>query len=195
MTVRSTMVDLLATLRGLTNAGTADYQIGGQDYWSDNQLQAILDRNRTDVLHVTMFSEKNVATDGTNEWKRYSTDYDWLESTDGGTAIFSLQYAGGSVVPLSAYTPDYERGVVEFDQDTTGVTVYMNARSFDVFAAAADVWEQKAAQAASMVDFSTLNHSVKRSHVQSAYMAQAKRFRGMSRSGTGSGQMIRSDLA
>jgi len=48
MAARTGMNDLITELRGMTNAGSADTTIAGTAYWSDNQLQAILDRNRFD---------------------------------------------------------------------------------------------------------------------------------------------------
>jgi hypothetical protein len=45
------MTELIATLRGLTNAGTADYTIGTVNFWSDDELQRVLDRHRRDFFH------------------------------------------------------------------------------------------------------------------------------------------------
>jgi hypothetical protein len=192
--MRETMNDIIDALRGMTNAGTADYTIAGRDYWTDSQLTDVLDRNRVDIFEQVLSSVSQTATDGTEEWKRYFTPAKWLETTDGGTAIFFLQLAGGSVVPLAEYTPDYQRGIVEFTADRGGQTIYMTARSYDVYAAAADVWEQKAAQAASLIDFSTLNHSVKRGHISQAYQRNAAKYRALSNTGSSSAQAVRSDL-
>ena len=192
--IRTTILPLIDTLRGMTNAGTADYTIAGQSYWQDEQLQAVLDRNRVDIFEQDLQTVSQTATDGTEEWKRYFTPAKWLETTDGGTAVFFLQVAGGSVVPLAEYSVDYERGVIEFTSDRGGQTIYMTARSYDVYAAAADVWEQKAAQAASLIDFSTLNHSVKRAHVSTMYQKQADKYRALSNTGSTIADTVRSDL-
>ena len=192
--MRETMNDIIDALRGMTNAGTADYTIAGRAYWTDDQLEDVLDRNRVDMNRVIMTGIKSVSFDNDPEWRRYNAPQGWLEKTDGGTAIFFLQLAGGSVVPLSEYTPDYQRGIVEFTDDRGGQTIYLTARSYDVYAAAADVWEQKAAQAAGMIDFSTLNHSVKRGHVSQAYQRMAAKYRAMSNTGSSSAQAVRSDL-
>ena len=70
----------------------------------------------------------------------------------------------------SLYSVDYLRGEVIFSADTTGSAVYLYGRSYDLYAAAANVWRFKAANAAKKFDFSTDNHSFKRSQ----YMQHCK---------------------
>ena len=43
------MTRLMQLLRGLTNAGTADYTIGLFTYWCNDRLQDALDRRHTFV--------------------------------------------------------------------------------------------------------------------------------------------------
>ena len=44
MTARTGMSDIISTVRGMCNAGTADYTAGTAVYWTDDQLQGYLDR-------------------------------------------------------------------------------------------------------------------------------------------------------
>ena len=46
MAVRATMATLISTLRGRTNVSTSDITISGVTYWSDQQLQDILDETK-----------------------------------------------------------------------------------------------------------------------------------------------------
>ena len=55
MTARASMSDLLLTLRGLVSAGSAEYTVNGSAYWTDEQLQAVLDR------HVSSFRHESLA--------------------------------------------------------------------------------------------------------------------------------------
>jgi len=43
------MIELVRTLRGMTDAGTADYTIAGFEYWTDDHPLNIMDRYRVEV--------------------------------------------------------------------------------------------------------------------------------------------------
>ena len=47
---RSGMSALLTEFRGLAEAGTSEYSVAGPSYWSDDQLQDVLDIHRRDVI-------------------------------------------------------------------------------------------------------------------------------------------------
>ena len=51
-TARAGMADIVDTLRGMTDAGVNDYTIAGVPYWSDAQVQRVLDRHRNDFRFV-----------------------------------------------------------------------------------------------------------------------------------------------
>lgn len=53
-TARVSMADLITVLRGLTNTTGNEYSIAGQPYWTDAQLQTVLDRHSTVVRHETL---------------------------------------------------------------------------------------------------------------------------------------------
>ena len=57
MTVRTTMAELITDLRALTDASTSDYTAGGVTFWSDQQLQDILDGRRTAVRFIQMSAQ------------------------------------------------------------------------------------------------------------------------------------------
>jgi hypothetical protein len=188
------MRSLISTLRGFCNAGTDDFTLGGQTYWSDEQLQQILDRYRVDIREAELQAHVMTASDGTSEYKEYTAYPKFLETTVGGTARFIITDGIGSVIPLTSYTPDYENGLVIFDDDQGGSARYLTGHSYDVYAGAADVWEQKAAYHAEKIDFSTDGHSIKRSHILTHCQNMAQKYNGMSISGgSSSADVIRGD--
>ena len=67
--------------------------------------------------------------------------------------------AGGSVSAAN-YSVNYQAKKVTFSADTQGSALYLDARSYNVNAAAADIWRQKASIAAVNVDWKSDNHQV-----------------------------------
>jgi hypothetical protein len=177
---RSTLATLIERVRGMTNAGTADYTIGTAAYWDADHVQDVLDRYRLDVYQEQLgMIEKWVG--GTVQYLEYQSHYTNLEETSGGTAIFYLEDGAGSDIGTSLYSVDYQRGRVTFAADTSGTTYYLTARSYDLNAAAADIWRQKASYfSESAIDFSTDNHRVSNSQVIKNCMDMAARFESMS---------------
>lgn len=176
---RTSMASLIASLRGMTNAGTADYTIGSSSYWTDNQLQDVLDRHRYEVREEVLSSFGTLQDDGDTYYLDYQSEYMWFETTDGGTARFVLQDTSGTILGTATWTANYERGLITFANDTEGSAVYLTGYAYDVYGAAADVWRQKAGHSAEMIDFSTDNHSVKRSHMASAFLTMAQKYDSM----------------
>lgn len=198
MAARSGMADLITRVRALTGAGTADYTAGGASFWTDDQLQDALDRCRLDVYDEAVPPLVTYDSGGTAEYKTYESQYDSFEATTGGTAIFYLRESGGARVGTALYTPDYERGVFEFAASVTGGSVlYLTGRSYDVYAAAADIWRQKAAHVADRFDFSADGASFKVSQLMAQYERQAQaceRKSTFGNSGVTSVRMYRDDV-
>ena len=161
MTARTGMTDLITSLRGMTNAGTADYTIGTTAYWSDDQLQEKLDAHRLDfysaeLTHITAMEGGAVV------YKTYRAPYRNLE---GGTVNFLLVDFQGTPAGTADYTADYTTGTVTFTADQAAKQWYLTARAYDLNASAADIWRMKGAHASADFDFSTDNHSIKGSQV------------------------------
>jgi len=167
---RSGMLDLIADLRGLANAGSNDYTAGGQAHWTDKQLERVLDRYRRDAYREPL-EARETYSGGTVEYKNYYIPAQNLES---GTAYFRLEDAAGNAVGTALYSTDYRSGQVTFSATTGGSAYYWTGRTYDLNRAAADVWRQKAAYHAAQFDFSTDNHSVKKSGVYKQCLAMAE---------------------
>lgn len=184
---RPSMDALITTLRGFTNASIVDF--------TDDQLQQVLDRYRTDIRDYLLSPYPVTVSPGVAEYKDYQTPVRWLETTDsGGSARFVVGNGLGTVYGTALWSADYENGLISFVNDQAGSARYLTAHSYDVYAAASDVWQQKAAAAAEKVDFSTDNHSIKRSHIVKACQDMAAKYAGMATTGGASSvDIVRGD--
>ena len=179
MAARTTMATLIMRLRGLAQAGINDYTVASVSYWTDNQLQDVLDAHRKDVYRANLHPVQ-IYNAGTVEYHDYFSEFPNLETTSGGTSIFYVEDAAGSAVGTALYTPDYTRGVVTFAADTGGSAYYLYGRSYDLNAAAAEVWRTKAGQYAMAVNFSTDNHRIDRGKIIENCFIMADRYDRMS---------------
>ena len=175
---RSTMTNLIQTVRGFAQAGTAEYTAGTVNYWSDDQIQEVLDRHCYEVRSETLESFPVTVSGGTTQWKDYQSAYRWFEATDGGTARFIVQDSTGSTI--TSYTAQAQRGLITFNQNTGGTVYQLTGFAYDVYGAAADIWTQKAAQYAVKIDFKTDNHEVRRSHIMQNIDMMIARYTSMS---------------
>lgn len=155
---RSGMLDMIEQVRGMADAGPADFKVGAVSYWSDVHIQRSLDKYRRDLYQVELEQWPTLGTAGDYTYLEYRAPVGNLES---GTAVFSLQQTNGGTAP--AYTADYATGIITFSVDTGGLDYMLTARTYDLEAAAADVWRGKAANAAKYFDFKTDNHDIKKS--------------------------------
>jgi hypothetical protein len=190
---RATMNDLISRLRGLTQAGTADYTIAGVTYHSDDHLQEALDANRLDIYREYLSYVREYVGGGTVEYKVYAGKWGNFEKTDGGSAIFFVADSLGDAIGTADYSVDYQRGVITFDADQGGSARYLTGRSYDLYGAAADVWRMKAAHySITAFDFSTDNHSVKRSQLKTQAQEMSGYYASMARAQVST--MIRTDV-
>lgn len=169
MTTRDGMTDLLQQLRAAADVGTADYTAGTVSYWSDEQLQAVMDRHRINIYQEELTQYPTIEAGGVYSWNEYRASMGNLES---GTAVFLLQQLNGGTAP--DYEADYNTGVITFDENTWGTAYMLTARSYDVNAAAAEVWRNKAANAAKYFDFQTDNHRFSKSQLRKQFLEQAQ---------------------
>lgn len=166
MAVRSGLADIIIELRGMTESTASDYSIGNQNFWNDDQLQDILDGHRKDIIHYPMTPLPVVVTGGTLQYFDYKLPFGFLEKSSGGTSIFYIQDSTGAALGTAQWSMDYERGQVTFTTNTLGSTIYATGRSYDINAAASDVWQNKAAHyALTSFNFSTDNHSISREQI------------------------------
>jgi hypothetical protein len=176
MAARTSMADLLLALRGLTSAGSAEYTVAGSAYWTDDQLQAVMDRHVYPIRHEALNPQPSIGAGGTVSYFNYQSPRRFWESTSGGTSRFIVQDESGATVGTSAYTVDYPYGRLTFGTDTTGLTRYVTGFSYDMNAAAADIFTQKAAHYVTAYDISTDNHSLSRGQIIDNCLKLAKEY-------------------
>lgn len=173
---REGMLDMISDLRQMTDAGVNDYSIAGVPYWQDAQLQRVMDKHRVDFRFQQIKPEINYASAGSVSYTTYYIGYGNIES---GTAVFTVEDGTGADVGTASWTADYQNGIIIFGADTTGSAYYVTGRRYDLNAAAADIWRMKAANAAKVFDFSTDNHSMKRSQLMAQCKEMAVYYAGM----------------
>ena len=193
MAVRSTLSNLIMTLRGMAHVSDSDYSINAVDYWSDQQLQDILDRNRLDLWRYPLTKIPRASANLVQYFDHQIEGYQNFEQTSGGTAIFVIEDSAGNDQGTALWSADYNTGMVTFTQDTAGTVLYVNARTYDLNGAAADVWRQKAGHHAISYDFSTDNMSVRRSQQITQAQQMTQYYASQARAKTA--QIFRSDNA
>jgi hypothetical protein len=197
------MTAIIEELRGLCEAGSAEYTLGTTVYWGDDVLQDMLDSNRIDLIHEQLIP-RPIVVGGTvsapirypyYQFKKFETGYAFLENTTGGTDVFYLQDGTGSTLGTALWSADYRRGIVNFVNDTLGTAIYYTGSAYDLNATASDVWRNKAAHyAPSSFNFSTDNHSISRAQVYEHAVEMTKFFENISGNSIQTLQRFRSDM-
>lgn len=173
---RAGMLNVINRLRQMSDAGPVDYVIAGVAYWSDLVLQSILDRHRSSHRRVELSVEAEYVA-GAQEYHDYYTDLGDIEEAGSGTAAFVIEDGDGDAVTPNSY--NYDAGHFRFTTDTNGATYYLTCRTFNMEAAAAEVWEAKAAHAAKGYDFSADDAKFDRSQYYDHCVKMAAKYRGL----------------
>ena len=148
----------------------------------------MLDRHKSEYIHAAMSVEPTYSG-GSIVYVQYALGATNVES---GTAAFKIEDTAGTV---TGRTADYTRGIVTFTADQSGKSYYWSGYSYDLDAAAADIWRIKASRVAGLVDFSTDGHSIKRSQQARAYLDMANYYQQRSASeGVTTAKIVRNDL-
>lgn len=189
---RPSMRPLVQQLRGLSQAGTADWTVGAETYWTDAQLEDVLDSYRTDWRELGLTAAPEYNSGGTLEYYDYfipgAAGKHWEGA--GSQSIWAVRDAGGGTV--SGYTAYLQQGRVRFSTDQAGAAYTLDASSYDLNAAAADVWRRKAAYYAESVDWQTDGHQVMASQMRSQCLAMADYYEDAG--GVGSVRLVRRDV-
>lgn len=190
---RPTLAWQIERVRELAAAGTADY--------SDDVVEIVLDRNRRDFAdeRLTPLPQNE---DGTLRYTVYLSAWRNLEEPEpnGGTTILVLRDSDHAALAVTDYGLDAAAGRVTFGQDTGGSAFYLSGRSYDLYAAAAEVCRMKAAAAADRMDFAADGASFKASQLVKQYTDMAALYGalatfGASSAGLRTTTLVRDDLA
>ena len=183
-TVRSTMAELIDWLRD----AIAD-QSGTTQVWSNEQLQAALDRNRVEHRYSELYVRPTIAQGGSVSYKVfYAADGYWesdavLYSTVAGTSFVAIPIG-------STDTADYLGGRWSF-ATTKNWPMYIVGFSYDVNIAAAEVLDRWVAKVKLDFDFSADGQTLQRSQKAVTLKELADHYRGLGKPEVI--QMVRTD--
>jgi hypothetical protein len=165
---RAGLTDVIGEIR--TMMPQQDNDLSAATYWNNDEIQAVLDNNRVDMVRepVTKIQEYS---SGTVIYKKHKTR-PFLETG----ANFDLQTSAGSSVGTALYSVDWRRGMITFADDTGGSSYYVSAYSYDMHAAASEIWRKKAAYYATAIDFRTDNTSMSRSQLMQQALQMADHY-------------------
>ena len=157
--MRSSMSAVVEELRQKTEAGNDDYEVAEKSYWSDNDLQAVLDGHRNYHTGISLVV-RGVPVENDTQYYRYEFPPGFnrlaIEGTAEGTAGFKVALSTGATVAAGG-TPDWTFAPndksITFDRDTEGTAYYWTGYSYNLYAAAREIWLKKAAHAWTAINF------------------------------------------
>lgn len=153
MAIRTGMQDLVDRLRKVTNVEVDQYTIGGVTYWTDDQLEAVLDRNAAFLVdHPLVWRPQNIGG-GTVTYVVAEGQYKNLETADSGTARWAVRDSDGDIQGTAGYSVDYDNCRLTFSADQGGTAYYLTGYTFDVHAAAVEIIRDKMAYIDLWYDF------------------------------------------
>jgi hypothetical protein len=88
-----------------------------------------------------------------------------LEEAASGTDRWIIRDSIGTEIGTVNYTVDYRAGRVLFTADQSGSAYYLTAYTYDIHAAAADLWNERLANFTAWYDFRSDNQTLSRSQV------------------------------
>lgn len=158
---RSSMVSLILAVRRAVGD-----KAGGTQVFTDDEIQAALDRRKLDFPLAMLQVRATTLENGTVEYREYFADGgDW----ESNATLQGNRYQ--TLTPVESY-PMEGRWVFG---TTLGVgAVYIRGTRYDVYGAAADIAEQWAAQAATEFDFSRGSRSYSRSQKRTGLESLAR---------------------
>lgn len=124
----------------------------GSAVWTDDQALTLLDTYRTDIWAGQLMPIPQQVS-GTTVYQTFASNWENLEDASGGTPVFRMHDANGSAIGTATFTGDYQRGVFTFTADQKGSVRYIDARSYDLNAAAADGWRELMGAKSSLYKF------------------------------------------
>ena len=170
---RTTLSYLITHIRELINDASGTAQV-----FSDDAIQRHLDAHRVDLYTEPLAAIPTWTGGGSTAYYEYRVGWSWLEATHGGTALFVVQDSLGTVRGTSTWAEaDYQLGSVTFTTNQAGTALYLTARSYDPYGAAADLLTDWAQKVSLQFDFSSDQQSFSRSQKQTLLLAAAERYR------------------
>lgn len=169
---RAGMNDLIDRLRRMTGVGTASHEVQGVNYYTDDDLQEALDRHSRRVTERMAYRAD--VEGGSVVFRNYHWQWGDVETASSGTARWLVQDTNGSAIGTADYTAYYGEKRLQFDNNTSGTVYTLLYHTYDVYRAAADIYDEMAGRAAAYYDVQTDGHNLKRSQMAESYRKQAR---------------------
>lgn len=176
MSARTGLADIIAYVRLHADLEEDSITVNGVSYWTDDQIQLILDMFRKDVRGVLLMP-LNERLAGVSTYLRYYIPDEisnWLENSPEQLQV--LDVLGNA--PSISYTIDLDSRVVIFASNTLGKAYYLYAREYDVRPAIAEFWLTKIGLLTQLVDWKAGGQSINESQEYQHCMEQYKEWSG-----------------
>lgn len=152
---RTGMLNAIKQLRLMTDTAVNEVAINDVWYWSDDQLQDILDRHARYVDDVALFATP-ITDDGVTTYTKYFFK-NYLGSWFDEDTIVVVNNRG-TIAPTNAI--DYKGKQVTFVANTLGYDYFIRGRVLNMNAAAAEVWQRKADHRTQLIDWKDGTHTL-----------------------------------
>ena len=173
---RSGMQTLIDDLRENGDVGTAEYTVGTTTYYTDDQLQDLLDRRRRVVVRHRAVGATEYSGSDNVVYRRFLTGLTSLEGTASGTAQVRVEDANGNI--LSGYTLDENSGIITFSADQGSSTnIYFTGWVYDLNGASADLWRIKSGFTAKHFSFAADSQRFQRGQWHNNCIRMERQFR------------------
>lgn len=171
--IRDGMIPLVLDLRSLTSTAMGDTTINDVVYWSDYQLQVILDKYATRHIDVELIPIPQIESSST-AYYTYSIPSDVSKYIDESTVQIVDQYG----VVASPSETNILQGYVVFAADTSGDPYYIRCTSYNMRMAAARVWLDKASHRSELIDWKAGGQTLSEDQAYQHCMERAAYFAG-----------------
>lgn len=171
---------LIDDLRILVSATETEYTAAGQTWWTDTQLQDVLDHHRVwaAAAPVHLVGEPVIGGSGTVQYVTGQLGVSgWVEpglTDDGSTTDWKMMSAAG-VIANGAVTLSSD-GMVSFEEDQGQVQLEFHGWVYDLNAAAAECLAMWASHVKTAYDFRTDDQQFDRSQAYEQITARAREF-------------------
>ncbi len=179
MTTRAGAAYIIAEVRRLAGAGTAEYEIVAQTgstvtYYTDEQIERILDSRRIRMARHQLLYEPELSTGGTSVYQHAKVGFAWVEdeSAGGSNNDMNITDNQGAIIGTADYSFSAEDGYVSFGADQAGSARYMTGWIHNPYKAAVDVLTSWLNELVKKPDFQTDNMRVWRSNRADAVRRQ-----------------------
>jgi hypothetical protein len=177
---------LVAELRRMTSVGTAQYEVGGKAFWSDEDLLALIGRHVSARLLQAQIDLIPTMDEGAVVY------VDGRAPVAGVIDVESATVTAWNGTALRGTFTLHDDGRIEFTDNQVSALPVINGLCYDLNAAAASVLTEWASALKLGYDIASGDSKLPRSQRHAMLLEQAEAFR--SRALVGSARMVRSDV-